>query len=29
LQVACREPREEDDDNRQYIDSTRNEYTGY
>jgi Terminase RNaseH-like domain len=29
LQVACREPREEDDDNRQWIDSTRNEYTGY
>jgi hypothetical protein len=29
LQVACREPREEDEDNRQWIDSTRNEYTGY
>jgi hypothetical protein len=29
LQVACREPREEDDDTRQWIDSTRNEYTGY
>jgi hypothetical protein len=28
-QVACREPREGDDDNRQWIDSTRNEYTGY
>ena len=29
LQVACREPREEEEDNRQWIDSTRNEYTGY
>ena len=29
MQVACREPREEDEDNRQWIDSTRNEYTGY
>jgi Terminase RNaseH-like domain len=29
VQVACREPREEDEDNRQWIDSTRNEYTGY
>src|SRR5262249_45877941 len=29
LQVACREPREEEEDNRQWIDGTRNEYTGY
>ena len=29
LQVACREPREEESDNHQWIDSTRNEYTGY
>ena len=29
VQVACREPREEEIDNRQWIDSTRNEYTGY
>jgi hypothetical protein len=28
-QVACREPREEAEDSRQWIDSTRNEYTGY
>jgi hypothetical protein len=29
LQVACREPREEEEDDRHWIDSTRNEYTGY
>ena len=28
LQVACREPREEEEDDRHWIDSTRNEYTG-